>query len=193
MEESIKKAFDFASDSTKQLITLSTAILALTITFNKDVLHSVGPKAPIILTAAWTVYLLSICFGIATLLALTGILDQQTRIGESSTDLGNKPTASTKAIPTHVTCPTVLEHSGTTPTVAVVDTKEPKRAPLTIRARNVRFLSSMQIITFLLATGLVVASGAYGVLAARGPSESLPYRPSRSLDQREAPTTEHYR
>jgi len=75
MDERVKKAFDFASDSTKQLITLSTAILALTITFNKDVLHNVSAGTRIILTCAWFVYLLSICLGISTLLALTGTLD----------------------------------------------------------------------------------------------------------------------
>ncbi len=75
MDDQIKKAFDFASDSTKQLITLSTAILALTITFHKDVLLNAGSGSPLILTWAWIVYLISICLGIATLLALTGTLD----------------------------------------------------------------------------------------------------------------------
>lgn len=38
IDERTKKAFDFYADSTKQLITLSTAIIALMITFAKDIL-----------------------------------------------------------------------------------------------------------------------------------------------------------
>jgi hypothetical protein len=36
MDERVKKAFDFAADLAKQLITLATGLIALTITFSKD-------------------------------------------------------------------------------------------------------------------------------------------------------------
>jgi len=48
MKENQKKAFDFASDTTKQLITLSTAIVTLTVTFSKDII-GVGDNSPKIL------------------------------------------------------------------------------------------------------------------------------------------------
>ena len=71
----VDKAFEFAKDSTKQLITLSTGIVALTITFAKDILGGVpaGPRR--LLFAAWVVYLISIICGRWTLLALTGSLE----------------------------------------------------------------------------------------------------------------------
>jgi hypothetical protein len=75
MEPRIQKAFEFASDSTKQLITLSTGIVTLTIAFAKNILGGVPLGPSIVLMFAWAVYLFSILFGIVTLLALTGSLD----------------------------------------------------------------------------------------------------------------------
>lgn len=43
IDDGVKKAFDFAADLTKQLMTLATAILALIITFSKDFL---APSSP---------------------------------------------------------------------------------------------------------------------------------------------------
>ena len=40
MEPRIEKAFAFAQETTKQLITLSTAVITLTITFLKDVVKA---------------------------------------------------------------------------------------------------------------------------------------------------------
>ena len=68
------KAFDFYSDATKQLITLSTGIIALMIAFSKDVLGSMPGKARYVLLAALIMYLLSILCGLYTLLSLTGEL-----------------------------------------------------------------------------------------------------------------------
>ena len=70
-----KKAFDYASDTAKQIITLSTGILALTITFAKDILGSISSVAKVLLMLAWLVYLFSIAFGLITLFTLTGTLD----------------------------------------------------------------------------------------------------------------------
>ena len=77
MDERRKKAFDFASELTKQLITLSTGILAITITFSRDIIKSpVTPRTAIVMMMlAWGVYLLCIVFGIWTLMALTGELE----------------------------------------------------------------------------------------------------------------------
>lgn len=75
MEPRIQKAFEFASDSTKQLITLSTGIIALMISFKKDILTGISSGPRFLLMAAWFVYLLSVICGIWTLLALTGSLE----------------------------------------------------------------------------------------------------------------------
>ena len=74
MEEPIKKAFDFAQESTKQIITLSTGVIALTITFSKDFATSTSGVRVIALWS-WVFFLLSVLFGLWTLLALTGSLE----------------------------------------------------------------------------------------------------------------------
>lgn len=77
MNERSKKAFDFAADTTKQLIGLSTGIVALTITFAKDILGGLGTDLRVTLAIAWLIYLLSILFGSWVLLALTGTLEPE--------------------------------------------------------------------------------------------------------------------
>jgi hypothetical protein len=82
IDKGIEKAFDFAQEATKQLITLATGVIALTITFLTDVVET-APEASVgFLQAAWVLYLGSIVFGILTLLALTGTLE---RPGEGRT------------------------------------------------------------------------------------------------------------
>jgi hypothetical protein len=76
IDERTKKAFDFYADSTKQLITLSTAIIAVMITLAKDILKPAdGLYAKFPLMAALIVYVVSIWFGLETLLSLTGQLE----------------------------------------------------------------------------------------------------------------------
>ena len=68
-----KKAFDIATEAVKQVITLSTGVLALTITFSKDLLPSTtSHDTKLILVAAWVFYLLAIVSGVATLQLITG-------------------------------------------------------------------------------------------------------------------------
>lgn len=72
--EIAKMGIQSAQALAQQLITLSTGILALTITFTKDIVK-VAPNSPMwILKLAWVSYLLCICFGIWALSALTGTL-----------------------------------------------------------------------------------------------------------------------
>jgi hypothetical protein len=66
--------FNFASDLSKQLITVSTGIVGLSITFLKDV-HKKAPGAnDWALKWSWLSYLTSVIFGFWTLMALTGAL-----------------------------------------------------------------------------------------------------------------------
>ncbi len=75
MEENKKKAFDFAADLTKQLITLSTAIITLSVTFSKDIVGGINDSLVYLLIGTWAIYIVSIFLGLSTLGALTGNLD----------------------------------------------------------------------------------------------------------------------
>ena len=66
-------AFEHASDTTKQLITLATAIIAVSITFSKDIIGNTTAHRGVLISA-WITYLLSIIFGVWALLAMTGEL-----------------------------------------------------------------------------------------------------------------------
>jgi hypothetical protein len=69
-----EKAFSFAQDTTKQVITLSTAIFTLTLTFLKDV----APRgtSTTLLQFGWGCYIGSVVLGVATLMALTGNIER---------------------------------------------------------------------------------------------------------------------
>lgn len=69
-----KTSFDFAADACKQILTFSTSILALTVTFAKDTFLKDRQTVPWSLRVSWVLYLASIFGGIWTLLALTGEL-----------------------------------------------------------------------------------------------------------------------
>lgn len=69
-----EKAFDFAADVTKQQLTLSTAVITLTITFSNQLLQGVPSGTRHILLMAWGAYVLSILAGLITLMMLTGTL-----------------------------------------------------------------------------------------------------------------------
>jgi uncharacterized membrane protein (DUF485 family) len=76
VEEPVKKAFDFAADLAKQLITLSTGIITITIAFSKDFLPStVTADTKRWAMCAWYAFLVSIVCGVWSLMALTGTLE----------------------------------------------------------------------------------------------------------------------
>ena len=60
MKENEKKAFDFAADVTKQLITLSTAIITITITFSKDIINLADSAAKNYLLWAWILFIATV-------------------------------------------------------------------------------------------------------------------------------------
>lgn len=90
MNEREKKAFDFAADLTKQLITLSTGIVTITLLFSKDL---TGPRT--LAVWAWTFYLLSTICGLWALMALTGTLAPLT--SSKKTHVGGKLSSSAKS------------------------------------------------------------------------------------------------
>jgi len=74
MEEHEKKAFDFAADYSKQLITLATAVITFMVTFLQDVFSRPDFWQKVILLTSWVFYLLSIGCGVWKQMALTGNL-----------------------------------------------------------------------------------------------------------------------
>jgi hypothetical protein len=73
-DERAKKAVDAVSDLAKQLITLATGVIAITISFAKDLFG--GREAGNgLLVAAWVSYLVCITAGVWVLMAIAGTLD----------------------------------------------------------------------------------------------------------------------
>jgi ABC-type uncharacterized transport system permease subunit len=70
LDPQVEKSFSFAQEAVKQMITLSTAIFTLTLTFRKDV-APVGTDITF-LEIGWGLYLASILFGMCTLYNLAG-------------------------------------------------------------------------------------------------------------------------
>jgi len=69
-------ALDSARDTTKQIITLSTAMLGLTITFSKTFApEGASVSLPCTLLVAWVLFGLTILSGVWTLMAITGSLN----------------------------------------------------------------------------------------------------------------------
>jgi hypothetical protein len=72
-----------AMDTAKQIITLSTGVIALTVTFLEKIvqpsLASAARNVPWPLSVAWIVFGLAIVFAVWTLMALTGTLNAMDR------------------------------------------------------------------------------------------------------------------
>jgi hypothetical protein len=69
----MEKAYTFAQEIAKQLMTLATAVFALTLTF-ADKIEKKGATGREFLEWAWGLYLLAILLGIVVLMSLTGHL-----------------------------------------------------------------------------------------------------------------------
>jgi hypothetical protein len=68
----ITKSFELADELVKQLITISTAVIGLSVTFSKDMLGSPTHRTASVMWVSWVLFFVSICFGIATMMALAG-------------------------------------------------------------------------------------------------------------------------
>ena len=75
MGERAKLAFDFARDTTKQLIALATGVIALGITFSRDFVENVDAGVRMWAVFSWAFFLISVFFGLLALLALTGTFE----------------------------------------------------------------------------------------------------------------------
>jgi hypothetical protein len=73
MKELKLKSFDFAADLTKQLITLATILIGISITFFEKFDNNLNKW---VIVCSWIFLLLSIILGLLTSMALTGTLGQ---------------------------------------------------------------------------------------------------------------------
>lgn len=74
MSEPVEKTkpFDYVQEATKQLLTLSTAVVTITVSFLKDVVSNAPCDAQIALYIAWGLFAVSILGGVAVLYNLAG-------------------------------------------------------------------------------------------------------------------------
>jgi hypothetical protein len=84
MEERTKQAFQSVNDSFKQMMTLSTGVLTLEITFLKDIIKNLSHAAYLSLGLSWFSFLISLLAGIAGLLAITGSLSKTDNLTPAS-------------------------------------------------------------------------------------------------------------
>lgn len=78
MDEQAKAAFAAATEVVKNTLTLSTALLALSVTYTKDLNSKPSSVAVLVLESSWVFLFLSALLGVATLMAITGSLAQRT-------------------------------------------------------------------------------------------------------------------
>jgi uncharacterized membrane protein len=81
MTPELQKAFDFASDATKQLITVATGVITVTVLFSKDL----DARSRHWALAAWIVLTLSVLGGLAVLGNLSGHLQNASTKCETPT------------------------------------------------------------------------------------------------------------
>ena len=67
------KQFDYAKDAIAQVITLSSAILAVSLTFSQNWAVRATPGEKRILQTSWAAFLLAIIVGVWAMLAIAGV------------------------------------------------------------------------------------------------------------------------
>jgi len=65
------QSFEYARDSVKQLLTLSTTIIGVSIAFQKDVFHPAAMIPKIFVTTTWLSFMISVFFGVLALFSIT--------------------------------------------------------------------------------------------------------------------------
>ncbi|MDA8295260.1 MAG: hypothetical protein M0004_01505 [Actinomycetota bacterium] len=90
--------FDAARDTCKQVLTLSTAIVTITVTFLTSVIKQAAPSTRLWIHLSWLGFALAVLFGVWTLLALSGSVATRTeRTSRKSGDARGNATAGAAA------------------------------------------------------------------------------------------------
>lgn len=74
IDDRTKLPFSAAQDAAKQVLTLTTGIVAITVTFAKDLAKDAAASDQGWLLAAWVLFAIAALAGVLTLLAITGTL-----------------------------------------------------------------------------------------------------------------------
>lgn len=74
MDEQLKAAFGSATEVVKNTLSLSTALLALSVTFTKDLNPRPTNAAVLVLESSWVFLSASALLGVVALMAITGSL-----------------------------------------------------------------------------------------------------------------------
>lgn len=73
-----ERAFQVVTETVKQIITLSTGVLALTITFSKELLQPITDhNLKMILALGWLCYIFAIVAGVSTLQFIAGEISKE--------------------------------------------------------------------------------------------------------------------
>lgn len=84
MDDRTKAAFASATEVVKNTLTLSTAVLTVSVTFAKDLNKHPTNLQAWILEASWVALLLGVVCGVMTLMALTGTLAKAEELTHSA-------------------------------------------------------------------------------------------------------------
>lgn len=169
-DERIKKSYDFAADLSKQMITLSTAIITLCVAFTDKVFTSETAQS----NSCWLmwslgVFVLSISVGVFHLMGLTGQLGKEDKV-QSTT-----PHENPVAVQTGAPAQTVNENGGEKPGEgARVKTNN----DFSIYSPTNRYTSLFQVLTFV--AGLALALTYLGKSIPSVPAEKE--QPKESVD-----------
>ncbi|WP_221357631.1 hypothetical protein [Streptomyces beigongshangae] len=75
-EQRRNTALAAASETSKHVLTLTTAVITITVSLTKDLIGEAAPSALVWLRLAWLSHAVSVLAGVATLLALAGTVDE---------------------------------------------------------------------------------------------------------------------
>lgn len=144
-----ERAFDTATEISRQVLTLSAAIVALSFTFLTDVI-SESSTVFYLFVVSWLFFGLSIVFSFFTLMSLTGSLaeiEKNSRIQKEGDD--NQPESVEKTVGDEVVSDLHSEGNQATPD---------------IYRKGTRWCAGLQFASFLIAlilTGVAMALGVY--------------------------------
>lgn len=170
-EERIKKSYDFAADLSKQMITLSTAIITLCVAFTDKLFTSAVAQANSgWLLASLIVFVASISLGVFHLMGLTGQLGKETTSETTPTAPATQQALRTAEV---AAPPSTNDHTQNNQTESENDDD------VSIYSPTNRLTSLFQVLTFV--SGLTLALFYIG--------RSIPSSPATSVQQKEVVDT----
>jgi hypothetical protein len=98
MDDQLKAAFASATETVKNTLTLSSAILTVSVTFVKDINKAPTNFQVWILEASWVALFIAVLACIATLMAITGTLSKENPLTSAALYSSNVKTPMTTAV-----------------------------------------------------------------------------------------------